>query len=68
MGQTGARRSTIYRQIEQGLLPAPVKLGAKFACWPQDEISKIIKARISGTSPEHVKRLVMEMVEQRKAA
>ena len=41
--------STLYRWVEQGLLPPPVKLvpGGKAAGWPEEEIDARDKALIA---------------------
>lgn len=66
MSMTGACRATIYAQIAEGTLPTPVKLSRKFACWPEEEIAQVIRARIAGKSIPQVQALVSTLVEQRK--
>jgi prophage regulatory protein len=44
---TGEKRSTIYRRIQEGSFPKPVKLGAKSVGWPEDEVAAYNAARIA---------------------
>lgn len=44
--RTGLRRSAIYRYIQQGDFPAPIKLTPKASAWVESEIQEWIAARI----------------------
>ena len=63
----GAKRPTLYAHMAEGLFPKPVKLGAKFAAWPSDELAVVINARIAGKTPDEIKALVVELMAARKA-
>lgn len=63
---TGMARSTLYAKIDDGLFPPPVKLGARFACWPDTELETWMQARIAGHSDEDIRALVVEIVRARK--
>lgn len=63
----GAKRPTLYAHMADGLFPRPVKLGAKFAAWPMDEVAAVINARIAGKTPDEIKALVVELMAARKA-
>jgi prophage regulatory protein len=63
----GAKRPTLYAHMADGLFPRPVKLGAKFAAWPMDEVAAVINARIAGKTPDEIKALVVELMSARKA-
>ncbi|MEE9454676.1 MAG: AlpA family phage regulatory protein [Paracoccaceae bacterium] len=63
---TGMARSTLYAKIDDGLFPPPVKLGARFACWPDTELETWMQARIAGHSDEDIRALVVEIVKARK--
>ncbi|MBV8657758.1 MAG: AlpA family phage regulatory protein [Burkholderiales bacterium] len=65
---TGKSRSTIYRDIESGLLPAPVHLGGGIVGWPADEVAAVNAARIAGASDEDVRKLVSGLMIARKEA
>jgi prophage regulatory protein len=67
MAMTGAKKATIYAQMAEGVLPRPIKLSRKFACWPQHEISQLINARIAGWSEDKIKTLVAGLMEARKS-
>ncbi len=62
----GAARPTIYEWMAEGLFPRPLKLGAKFAAWPEHECNAILAARIQGTSQDEIKTLVSELTDARK--
>lgn len=64
---TGMGRSTLYAHIDRGTFTPPVKLGERFAVWPQDEVERIINARIAGYDDEAVRQLCTELTEARKS-
>jgi prophage regulatory protein len=65
--RTGSRRSTIYKQIGEGLLPPPVDLGGgRAVAWPDDEIDAVVDARIAGKTNDEIRVLVRQLVERRK--
>lgn len=43
----GLSRSEIYRRVQSGDFPAPVKIGAMASAWPHHEISGWIADRIA---------------------
>ena len=62
----GAARPTIYEWMAEGLFPRPLKLGAKFAAWPDHVCNAVLDARIQGNSIEVIKTLVSVLTEARK--
>jgi prophage regulatory protein len=36
----GISRSTLERQVAEGIFPKPVKLGKRIVAWPSDEVEK----------------------------
>jgi prophage regulatory protein len=53
--RTGLSRSTIYQQINDGVFPSPVSLGARAVGWLESEINawisgKVEKSRMGGAS------------------
>lgn len=64
---TGQADSTIYEQIQHGLLPSPVKMGKRMATWPLNELQAVIAARIAGHDEEAIRELVNQIHQQRKA-
>jgi len=65
---TGKSRTTVYRDIEKGLMPRPVKIGGNRSAWPQNEITAINQARIAGKSDDAIKILVIELEAARETA
>jgi prophage regulatory protein len=65
--QGGKAKSTIYRDINDGLLPPPLKLGAS-SVWVESEIEAINQAIIAGKSDDEIRQLVKELVAARTAA
>jgi len=63
--KTGLGRSTILAQVAVGLLPPPIRLGARAVGWVEQEIDAVLKARIAGAGADQVKGLVAELVAAR---
>lgn len=61
-------RSSIYRDIDNGLFTPPVRLAANSAAWPEHEVDAIDRARLAGASDDDVRALVTLMVCARRAA
>lgn len=58
---TGKSRTTIYRDIEKGLMTRPVKIGGDRSAWPQSEIVAINQARVAGKPDDEIKALVISL-------
>lgn len=58
-------RSSIYRDIENGVMVPPVSLGARCVGWPSIELDAIIAARIAGQGDDEVRRLVSRLITER---
>lgn len=56
---TGLSRSSIYSHAASGLLPKPVKIGARSIAWPSDELSAVINARRAGRDDDGIRLLVI---------
>ncbi len=63
--RTGKPKSTVYRDIGDGLLPPPVRIGERASAWPDDEIDAINLARLRGQSNDKIRQLVAELVAAR---
>jgi len=63
--RTGKPRSTVYRDIKDGLLPPPVRIGDRASAWPDNEIDAVNQARLAGVSGEEIKQLVAALVRER---
>lgn len=65
---TGKARTTIYRDVQEGLLTRPaVSTGANSVAWPDFEIDQINRARMAGKSDDEIRQLVNQLHEQRLA-
>lgn len=47
---TGRSRSSIYKGIEDGTFPKPVKIGQRAVAWPDSVIRNWIAEKVQGTS------------------
>lgn len=63
----GVGRSHGYAGIQAGVLPRPVKLGARAAALPDFEVEAIVAARIAGCDDSELRALVKRLHEQRRA-
>lgn len=45
--RTGLSRSELYRRVQSGDFPAPVKLGERASAWPEHEVMEWCEARIA---------------------
>ena len=45
LARIGLARSTIYRMIEAGTFPRPVKIGQRAVAWPESDIERWIAER-----------------------
>ena len=68
MDRYGKSRSPIYADIQAGLFPRPIKLGARAAGWPEQEVDQVIAARIRGADDGVIRVLVNQLHEARKEA
>lgn len=66
--ESGKSRSAIYEDIKRGLWTVPVKIGARAAGWPADEVRAINAARIAGKTQLEIQALVKRLEEARKGA
>ncbi|MCM2316951.1 MAG: AlpA family phage regulatory protein [Thermoanaerobaculia bacterium] len=64
----GLSRSTVYAQIDAGLMPRPVSLGARAVGWPESSISAIVAARVRGASDAELRELVAALDRKRLGA
>lgn len=46
ISRTGLSRSTIYKKIQEGEFPAPIKLGPRASAWIEGEIEEFLQACI----------------------
>ena len=62
----GIRRTTGYAQINDGLLPHPVRTGKRNTALPHEELEAIIRARTGGATDAELRELVMQLAAARK--
>lgn len=63
---TNLSKSTLYNRIKSGLMPTPISLGARSIGFVAYEIEAVINAMIAEKTPEQIKQLVSELIQQRK--
>lgn len=51
MDMVGRSRTTIYRDVQAGLFPAPVRIGARSIAWDSTEIERWQAERIAASAP-----------------
>ena len=66
--RTGKPKSTVYREVGDGLLPPPVRIGERASAWPDDEIDAVNLARLRGQTNNEIRHLVTDLVNARLAA
>ena len=66
--RTGKPKSTVYREIGEGLLPPPVRIGERASAWPDDEIDAVNLARLRGQNNDEIKQLVTALVSARSVS
>jgi prophage regulatory protein len=62
----GCQKTYLYAEIRQGLFPPPVRMGSRFAAWPEAEVDAVLRARVAGASDASLRALVAELVDARK--
>jgi prophage regulatory protein len=66
--RTGKPKSTIYREVSEGLIPPPVRIGIRATGWPDNEIDAINCARLRGQTNSEIRHLVTELINARLQA
>lgn len=61
----GSRRSKVYTEEKDGLLPRFVKLG-RSTLMPSDELNQVLRARAAGANDDEVRGLVAKLFERRQ--
>jgi prophage regulatory protein len=62
----GKSKSAIYLDIQEGLFPRPVPLGARAVGFPEHEADAINAARMAGMDDDEIRELVIELEAKRK--
>ena len=58
-------RSSLYRDVQCGLMVSPVKLGTRAVGLPAHEVDQLLTARACGANDEQVKALVTRLMAER---
>jgi prophage regulatory protein len=66
LARSGKSHSAYYRAVHAGTHTPPVKIGARSAAIPQHEIDAILAAELNGATPDQLRKLVADLMEQRK--
>jgi prophage regulatory protein len=66
INKTGRSNSSIYIDIQTGLMTPPIKLGIRRVGWPEHEIDAILVARIQGKNEDFIRDLVSTLINERK--
>ncbi|UIP27773.1 AlpA family transcriptional regulator [Photobacterium sp. TLY01] len=61
----GYSLSTVYRRINDGLLPTPIRYGRKSVAWHMQELGAVVTAQDCGYTDPELKDLVREIIEKR---
>lgn len=62
----GLSRASIYKLVQRGLFPRPVKVFAKVSVWPDTEVDQIMSAMCRQASSSEIRDLVRRLEEQRR--
>lgn len=65
ISNTGCSIATVYRNIQNGLLPVPVRVSPNKVGFPEEELNEVIELRASGGSEDDVKSLVRNQMRLR---
>lgn len=61
----GKPKSSLYRDVKNGLLTPPVDIGLRASAWPDNEVQAVIRARIAGQNDEQIRALVRQLIAAR---
>ena len=65
---TARSRSSLQLDEKAGLFCPPIAIGYRAVAYLRHEVQTIIQARIEGKSPDEIKQLVSQLINQRKQA
>jgi len=65
---TNLSKSTLYNRIKDGLMPTSISLGSRACGFIASEIYTVLDAFCQEQTPEQIKQLVSELIQQRKKA
>lgn len=59
-------KSALQLDEKAGLFCPPISIGDRAVAYIQHEVEAVIQARIEGQTPDQIKALVQELIQQRK--
>ena len=59
--ETTKARSTVYKEMNEGLFPRPVKISERSVAWLTSDIAALNEARICGKSDGEIRDLVTRL-------
>jgi prophage regulatory protein len=65
---TGWSKSTLYNRIDSQHFIKPISLGERSVGFISNEVHAVLHAMIEEQTPEKIKALVQELIQQRKQA
>lgn len=65
---TARSKSALHLDEKAGLFCPPISIGERAKAYILSEAEAVIQARIEGQSPEQIKALVSDLIQQRKKA
>ena len=66
--QIARSKSALQLDEKAGLFIPPISIGDRAVAYIKHEVDAVIQARIQGQSPEQIKQLVQELINQRQMA
>lgn len=58
-------RSSLYSDINAGLMPPPISIGGRSVAFLESEVLAVVAARIKGLNNEEVRTLVQKLIAER---
>lgn len=62
----GISNTTLYKLVNEKLLPPSFSLGCRAVGWYEHELNAVIKARAAGKGESEIKTLIKELVDARQ--
>ena len=62
----GISKSTLYNRIKEGLMPPSISLGPRAQGFIASEVHTVLDAMCQEKTPDQIKLLVQELIQQRK--
>ncbi len=65
---TNLSKSSLYNRVKAGLMPPSISLGERAVGFIASEVHTVLDAMCQEQTPEQIKALVQELIQQRKKA